>query len=50
MCLCYLVPAKVRTSYGPTTEEILRAYREGPNASAREEPKAPQRGAEVGPC
>ncbi len=35
------VTAKVRTSHGPTTEEILQAYREGPNASAREEPKAP---------
>jgi hypothetical protein len=35
------VTAKVRTSHGPTTEEILQAYREGPNASAREESKAP---------
>jgi len=36
-----IVPAKVRTSHGPTTEEILQAYCEGPNASTREEPKAP---------
>jgi len=35
------VTAKVRTSHGPTTEGILQAYREGPNASARQEPKAP---------
>jgi hypothetical protein len=35
------VTAKVRTNHGPTTEEILRGYREGPSASAREEPKAP---------
>src|SRR5215213_3421423 len=34
------VTAKVRTCHGRTTEEILQAYREGPNA-AREEPKAP---------
>jgi len=31
----------VRTNHGPTTEEILQAHREGPNASARQEPKAP---------
>jgi hypothetical protein len=36
-----IVPAKVRTSHGPTTEEILQGCREGSNASAREEPKAP---------
>jgi hypothetical protein len=35
------VTAKVRTSHGTTPEEILQAYREGPNASARQEPKAP---------
>src|SRR5215218_7193035 len=35
------VTAKVRTCHGRTTEEILQAYREGPNAAAREEPKAP---------
>jgi hypothetical protein len=35
------VTAKVRTSHGTTTEEILQAHREGPNASARQEPKAP---------
>jgi hypothetical protein len=35
------VTAKVRTNHGPTTEEILQAHREGPNASARQEPKAP---------
>jgi len=29
-----IVPAKVRTSYGPTSEEILRAFREAPSASA----------------
>ena len=34
------VTAKVHTNHGPTTEEILQASREGPNASAREEPKA----------
>src|SRR5215208_5358391 len=35
------VTAKVRTGHGQTTEEILQACREGPNAAAREEPKAP---------
>jgi len=40
MCLCYLVPAKVRTSHDPTIEEILRAFREAPSASAREVPEA----------
>ena len=35
------ITAKVRASHGPTTQETLQAYREGPNASAREEPKAP---------
>ena len=35
------VPAKVHTSHGVRGEEILRAFREGPNASAREAPKAP---------
>ena len=34
------VPAKVRTSHGVRGEEILRAFREGPNAPAREAPKA----------
>jgi hypothetical protein len=33
--------ANVCTSHGPTTKESLQAYRERPNASAREEPKAP---------
>jgi hypothetical protein len=35
------VTAKVRTSHRTTTEEILQAHREGPNASAHQEPKAP---------
>ena len=35
------VTAKVRTSHGPTLEGILQAYREGPNASARQKPEAP---------
>ena len=34
------VPAKVHTSHGVRGEEILRAFREEPNASAREAPKA----------
>jgi hypothetical protein len=34
------VTAKVRTSYGPRTEETLQAYRGESSASAREEPKA----------
>ncbi len=35
------VPDKVRTSHDPTSETILRAFRERPNTSAREAPKAP---------
>lgn len=36
----FIVPAKVRRSHGPTIEEILRAFREAPSASAREVPRA----------
>ena len=35
------VPDKVHTSHGVRVEEILRAFGEAPNASAREAPKAP---------
>ncbi len=35
------VSANVCTSHGPTTKESVQAYRERPNASVREEPKAP---------
>ncbi len=34
------VTAKVRTSHGCKSEAILREFREAPNASAREVPKA----------
>lgn len=36
-----IVPAKVRTSHGPTSEEIVRAFRVAPSTSAHQAPKAP---------
>jgi hypothetical protein len=33
-----IVPATVRTCHGPTNEQILRAFREAPSASARGAP------------
>ena len=33
-----IVPAKVRTNYGPRSEEILPAFSKAPSASAREAP------------
>ena len=39
-----IVPYRVRASYGPTRQKILRPFRESPSASARGAPQAATRG------